>query len=339
MSGKKRTNNTELKTKVGEAKNAEVAGSYFSAAILYKEALVLAKKLGNSELIKLCKSKSVEMNKKSIDSGNGFKEYKFSYEFSEKQKEDLKKFMIGFLKEKDKTVVLKRIGLSSFFIPKVDQIELIAKNNMPISHIFATLNSISNQGHNLRGGSLGGYSWFMSMYDINQENIMSMLSNLIYSLIYKNQYGDNMKISEINDYFSQSQLFNDSQLKIVKVGLKKYYEEDYVSALHILVPQFESFLLSVVEKLGINIVALDTSMDMATRTKVLSERDFDSQDFINIFGKDFCKQIKFILFEPMGYKLRHKIAHGEISANECNFQNATLILYLYLVVLARVVKK
>lgn len=328
---------TDLNKKIEEAKTAENSESFFSAAIIYKEALEMAKKLEDSVSIKLCKAKVVEMNKKSIESGKDFQEHEFVHDLTEEQSNSLKNFIVGILKIDDKNRVLKIIGQHPDFMPKVKDVDILAKRTMPITYQFATLTTISDEGHNLRGGSLAEYSWFMQMYDLSLKQIVTLcLNRLMYMLINGNPYGKMMNIEEISDYFSKSELFTPNQLKIVLVGIKKYYEEDYISALHILVPQFESFLLSIAKQLGISTVALDTTVDTATRTKVLSERDFDSEDFIKIFGEDFCRQIKFVLFEPMGYKLRHKVAHGEIAPAECNFQNTTLVLYLYFVILGRV---
>lgn len=330
----------DLNTKIKEAKSAESSESFFGAAILYKDALEVALKLQDSQSIKLCKTKVVEMNKKSIDSGKDFQEHEFNHQLTDGQNESLKKFITKILKIDDKNRVLKIIGQHPNFMPRIKDVDALTKRSMPLTYQLATLTTISDQGHNLRGGSLAEYSWFMEMYRLSQKQIMTLyLSKLMYMLINKNSYGNTMTVTDLSNYFSSSKLFSSNQLKIVLLGLHKYYKEDYISALHILVPQFESFLLDIVKKLGINIVALDTAVDTATRTSTLSERDFDSEDFIKIFGEDLCRQIKFVLFEPMGYRLRHKIAHGEITPEECNFQNTTLILYLYLVLLARVTVK
>ena len=162
---------------------------------------------------------------------------------------------------------------------------------------------------------------------------MEIYLNRIFYMLIKNK---RLTINELSKYFSHSGLFDPNQLKIVDIGLGKYFEEDYVSALHILVPQFEFFLLHCARRLGISTVVLDTKLDVATRTLTLSENHLDSEEFKKIFGGNFCRQVKFVLFEPLGYKIRHKVAHGEISFKECNFQTATLILYLYLFLLGRI---
>lgn len=158
------------------------------------------------------------------------------------------------------------------------------------------------------------------------------MNRIFYTLI-KNK---KLTTNELSEYFSHSGLFEPNQLKIVNVGLEKYFKEDYVSAHHILVPQFEFFLLHFARRLGISTVVLDTKLDVATRTLTLSETHLDSEEFQKVFGENFCRQVKFVLFEPLGYKIRHKVAHGEISFEECNFQTVTLILYLYLFLLGRI---
>ena len=327
---------SELSSKLKEAENAEKIENFFAAAFFYRDALGLAIKLQSSKSIKLCKNKIVEMNKKSIASGKDFKEVEVTQELSEENQEMLKKLIQSILDINDISRILKVIGEHPYFFPKVAEVESLAKKSMPLVHQIATLSTISEQGHTVRGGSDGSYSWFMEMYKMSQELIMDMyLDKILYMLINSKSPKNKLGLKELKDHFSNSGIMDSDQPKIISVGLQRYFEKDHVSALHILVPQFEGIFLGLAQKLGIDIVALDQKMDIATRTKTLSDYHLDSEEFRNIFGEDFCKQIKFVLFEPLGYKLRHKIAHGEIKHIEFNFRNANLILYLYLVLISR----
>lgn len=326
-------NNTDLDTKIEEARRAEESQNYFNASAFYREALEIAIKEQDSKLIKLCKSKIVEMNKKSIDSGKDFKEVEVSVDISEEDQKGIKENIEKIIGLKNINTILEVIGCIPWFCPDIKEIERQSVSSAPIFYQFANLQTVSDSGHSLRGGSDPKYSWFMDSYGRTQKFIMDMYLNRIFYMLIKNKQ---LTINELSEYFSNSGLFEPNQLKIVNVGLGKYFEEDYVSAIHILVPQFESFLLDVAKKLGINTIVLDTKLDVATRTMTLSETHLDSDDFKRVFGANFCRQVKFILFEPLGYKIRHKIAHGEISFNECNFQNVTLIVYLYLFLLGRI---
>lgn len=323
----------DLTSLIKQARQAEESGNFFNASVFYKETLELAIKAKDSKLIKVCKSKIVEMNKKSIDSGKDFKEVEVSVEFSENDQKGIKENIEKIIGLDNINTILEAIGCIPWFCPDIKEIERQSLSSTPIFYQFAKLSTISDAGHNLRGGSDPKYSWFMDTYGRTQKFIMDIYLNRIFYMLIKNK---KLTFKEMAEYFANSKLLNPNQLKIVTIGLARYFEKDYVSALHILVPQFESFLLETATRLGINIVVLDTKLDVAIRTMTLSEKHLDSEDFKKIFGENFCRQVKFILFEPLGYKLRHKVAHGEISFNECNFQNVNLIIYLYLVLLGKV---
>lgn len=330
-------NKTNLQAKLNHAQEAENSEDFFSAAFFYRDALAVAIKQGNSEIIKLCKNKSVEMNKKSIASGKDFKEFSFAQELSEDKAKAHEEFINKFLSQGDLKTILRAIGRHPFFLPKVADVQQTAKKIMPVSYQIASLSAISNEGHTLRGSSDGDYAWFMEMYNMNQQLAMLLyVGRIIYELMENKPNGISLNIKELSEYFSESGIFDGRNLKIILVGLQKYSDRDYVSALHILVPQFEAVFLKISEKLGIDIVALDQKQGLATRTKTLSESYLDSEEFKKVWGEDFCRQIRFVLFEQMGYRIRHKVAHGEIEPAECNFENNTLILYFYLVLLGRV---
>lgn len=273
------------------------------------------------------------MNKKSIDSGKDFQTIESEAKFSEAHQEQLRKLIESIIKVEDTNKILKTIGKNPYFCPNVDEVERQSKKSIPIFSILGTSTTISSDGHVLRGSSDPQYSWFAEMYRISQGLIMSLYLNRIFYMLIKDK---KITSRSLPKYFSESKLFNEERLKIITIGLKHFLKEDYISALHILVPQFEAFLLSIAQQFQLDVVAHDKKgEDVSTRTIILSENHLDSDSFQKVFGKNFCRQVKFVLFEQIGYKLRHKVAHGDIKSGECNFQNVTLILYLYLYLLGR----
>ena len=48
----------------------------------------------------------------------------------------------------------------------------------------------------------------------------------------------------------KSPLFEESKKKVVEKGVKAFLEEDYMSAIHLLVPQAESAIRALVELMG-----------------------------------------------------------------------------------------
>lgn len=323
----------DLNSIIDNAEKAERNDSYFSAAIYYKEGLENAIRKNDSKMIKHCRKKVVEMNKKSVESGKDFQTIESEAKLSQEEQERLKKLIESIVKLEDVNKTLKIIGKNPYFCPNLDEVERQSKKSIPIFSLFGTSTVISPEGHVLRGSSDPQYSWFAEMYRISQGIIMSLYLNRIFYMLIKDK---KITTRSLPKYFSDSKLFNENQLEIIIIGLKHYLKEDYVSALHILIPQFEAFLLSIAQQFQLEIVAHDKKGDdISTRTITLSDTHLDMESFHKVFGKNYCRQVKFILFEQMGYKLRHKIAHGEINSKECNFQNANIILYLYLYLLSR----
>ena len=114
---------TDLKDRVEEAQRAEASENFFNASVFYKEALALAIKTNDSKLIKVCKSKVVEMNKKSIDSGKDFKEVEISVDFSEDDQKAIKENIEKIVGLANIDTALEAIGSISWFCPDIKEIE------------------------------------------------------------------------------------------------------------------------------------------------------------------------------------------------------------------------
>lgn len=315
----------DLNINLRQAQSAENAADFFSAAHYYKKALELARDLGDSQTITLCKNKVVEMNQKSKDV---FKELNVEQEVPN---EEINKVVNSIL-EGDLGIVFKKIGSHSFLFPKMQQVEESAKKSVPISYQFVSLFTISPNGHLVKGGTDGNYSWVMQMYGIQQGFINEFYLRRIFDGLMAKGFSEENLLA----YLRSRNIFPENNLGVMTIGVNRYFAQDYVSALHILIPQFENVFLFISEKLGIDVVALNRGKEVSTQLKTLSVEHLGSEVFQSKWGKDFCEQIKFVLFEPLGYMLRHKIAHGQITKEECTSQMTNLILYFYFVLAARI---
>lgn len=315
----------DLKIKLEEAKNAENTGDFFSASFHYKNATEIARNLGDSVMITFCKNKIVEMN---LKPSSAYNEIGFEHQIpTEEIDKVVNPIITGGLED-----VLKKVGKHPALLPKIQQVEASAKKTMPISYQIASLSTISTDGHLVKGGADGNTAWTIKMYSIHQ----GLITELYLSRIFKSLVGKGLDEKSLLDYFRNTGIFPEDNLEIITVGINRYFAEDYVSSLHILIPQFENIFLYVSGLVGIDIVALNRGIEVSTQLKTLSSEYLTSTAFQDKWGRDLCEQIKFVLFEPLGYTLRHKIAHGQISKKECTLSNANLILYFFLVLSARV---
>ncbi len=315
----------ELDRNIRQAQDAENSADFFSAAHYYKAALEIARNLNDSTSITLCKGKVVEMNQKSKDS---FRELKVETQIPN---EEINKVVNSIL-EGDLDTILKKIGVHPFLFPKMQQVEESSQKNMPISYQLASLSTISQDGHLVRGGSDGNYSWTMQMYGMQQGFITELYLKKIFDGLGERGLNEESLIA----YLQSRGTFQENNLGIIAIGINRYFAGDYISALHILIPQLENTFLFMSERLGVDVIALNRGKDVSTQFKTLSVEHLNSETFQSKWNRDFCEQLKFVLFEPLGYMLRHKIAHGQITAVECTPQMTNLVLYFFLVLAARV---
>lgn len=318
-------NKDELNKNLKQAQDSEIKSDFFSASHYLKEALKVARNLGDSSLIKLCKNKIVEMNRKSMDV---FQELKIEQQIPI---EEIHKVIDPIL-EGDLETILNKIGADPLLFPKMNHVEESARKSMPISFQIANLSVISPEGHLVKGGDNSNYSWIMEIYGIHQGFIIEMYLKRIFESLVERGFNE----KNLAAYLESKKIFPKNNLDIISTGINRYFANDYISALHILIPQFENVFLSISEKLGVDIVALNSGKDISTRLKILSAEYLNSEIFQIKWHRDFCEQIKFVLFDPLGYMLRHKVAHGQITTKECTLQMTNLILYFFLVLASRI---
>lgn len=336
----------QLENAENDAKIAESQKDYFAATIHYKEALKLARQLGLADRIKQFKNKITTLSKQI--------EYKSFEVEQEIPRAETEQFVSGILAgKKDLELTLDKIGLHPSLCPRKEH---VLNQPMPITYQIATLNTFSSKGDIIKGGSDPETAWYTQMYQIHQE----LITHFYLTPLFKALTGNRVRTlrtgtlrkhlrwvvsrlpkryidaEDLFEYFKNKRVLSGESLELLGHGINKYFEDDFMSALHILIPQFEAVFMTLSERLGVDTTALESGPDIATRTRILSEQHLDSKEIIAVWGEDLCEQIKFLLFSPLGYRLRHKIAHGEISPAECNNSSVELILYLFLALVSRI---
>jgi len=321
----------KLLTRAGEL---ESRSSFWEAGEEYKNALLaFNKESGFKDEKSLCKKKIREMNLKKADD---FKDIRVQHDLSEEEKRQLHQFIDSFA-DIEITEALKRIGVLPQFCPPHKQIVDASRRNMPVTFLIASLSSQDGQGNLQRGGNDAHAMSYSQNYNIHQ----SLISNMYLVPIFQKLMETKLTVDTLSDYFKSTTLFSENILKTFDVGLERFHARDYVSSMHILAPLFETTFIGLTGVISeadtVRARTQDGSSDQIwTQDKTLGEEFLKDKKIRKIWGENFCEQISFTMFAPLGYKIRHKIAHGYMPFNEFNFANNTLLLYFFLVIAARV---
>ncbi|MHA1344484.1 MAG: DUF4209 domain-containing protein, partial [Promethearchaeota archaeon] len=136
-------------------------------------------------------------------------------------------------------------------------------------------------------------------------------------------------ILEKDEFFSFVDKTNiDIEKDILKSGIKALFEQKYISAIHILVPQVEKILKELLRAKGKDVISikdkraetfrgphLDTLIESASRNKLIN----------HIFA-----EIMRFYFLDIGENIRNKTAHGNMKTSECNYLNTNFVFLIIL---------
>ena len=112
-------------------------------------------------------------------------------------------------------------------------------------------------------------------------------------------------------------------MKIIKIGFERYFNQDYVSAIHILIPQLENVLRFLLEKLGEPTnklkgdIIIEQPLDDILRNNKIKE----------FLGEEIFYYLKTFLVDHRAENLRHDVAHGLIDIKKCEKRNAVILIH------------
>lgn len=319
----------KLKQLIIEAEKAEENQNYMAAAHYYKQAMSICRNLGDSANLKLFTGKFVEMNKLSTEHQMVKREFKTPISEEDAQKIESQ---IEHWTQKPLEEVLEFLGRYPRFYPETEETLQSSEKTMPLMMKLASNSSVTRDGHLVKGSTDGETSWYFQMYNISHQLKQKLLLNpLLERLI------DSKKLTAdtLFEFINRNSLIRNEI--VVKHGVEAFFDGDYISALHILVPQFEKAFLDCSNALGLTTVKINRGQEISTEPITFSEVHLEKEEFQITWGRDFCEYLNFVLFKSMGIKLRHKVAHGDIVVEECNFDSCALMLYFFIAISARVV--
>ena len=105
------------------------------------------------------------------------------------------------------------------------------------------------------------------------------------------------------------------------------YERDFITALHLLIPQFENSVREHLKLAG----ATTTNID---KNGIQNENGLSTllelPEIIQVFGKDFAFELYSLFCDSFGPNLRNGLAHGLLDEGDCN---STFSIYAWWLIL------
>ncbi len=131
------------------------------------------------------------------------------------------------------------------------------------------------------------------------------------------------------ELFKDSPLVAPENLGIVERGIDAYFNNDYMVACHLLIPQFENCIRRLVALCG-GTVLRPNSKSPEDNEYISLEGLLDSQEAKDALGKDVDIYFKNVFTEHYGWNLRNQISHGLLTADRFNNTMADRVMHCFL---------
>ncbi|WP_158774283.1 DUF4209 domain-containing protein [Cobetia sp. L2A1] len=214
------------------------------------------------------------------------------------------------------------------FIPKKEQIEqqvLELAKSYPLTYLF-TKTLQDYKGRPI--ATIGGIE-----NDLEGNIIHQLSQNMnINAFFLRSSFKKTLAIYEtsaekMTDYVYKSSIFEESQKNLVHSGIQAYLNEDYISAIHTLVPQAEAAVRTLVDLMGGATLRKNRQGGLQLRTfdDLLRDESVES-----CFGVDSSFYFRILLTDQRGWNIRNNVCHGISPANAFNYSTADRIMHVIL---------
>ena len=115
---------------------------------------------------------------------------------------------------------------------------------------------------------------------------------------------------------------------LIRHGVQRHFEGDYISSIHILAPQLETLIVQMAELNGIVTNRLDDQkrQEISPLTSLLAPSKTDVKDLLSEGVFWFARL--FLVESRCDFNIRNKVAHGFITSRECNATNSATLVFL-----------
>ncbi|WP_087974840.1 DUF4209 domain-containing protein [Oceanobacillus rekensis] len=222
---------------------------------------------------------------------------------------------------------IMHFGSEIMFIPNIDRVETNTKDQM---HSFSFSNlarkSVVSDGKKIFQAIDDNDSYKMN-FNQNYMREIQTVGNIIMLPLIEKLIEKGLNATHVMNSLRSWGNINKESESLIKIGIEKFFENDYVSSMHILVPQLEALVRNFFGRIGYatTVIKKGTVQQEQTFNEFLERKDIKSS-----MPKKIHKYLSFLLVEKTGCNFRNRIAHGLIHPAECNMTNNIRILHLYL---------
>lgn len=160
--------------------------------------------------------------------------------------------------------------------------------------------------------------------------VINLTGIVIGTLMERLERDKGLDAQSLGNYFERWPLMDPRHVPFLRQGFERYYANDYISALHILTPQVEGVLRSLLWQQGLVVTGMTRDargIDADTLSGLLWRKDV--QDALGP-GNTLWRYLEIVLSAQDGLNLRNDIAHGLVKRAQVTKVTCVLVIHLLL---------
>lgn len=319
----------------GDSRKSGPGPGHLTAGAFYEEACEYYKRMRSNEIftpeqrILLVKSEKKLKLKIRETYKLGQNEFGYITHTTEISVEEQEKQLAPFLKPDTLDECLQYLSCHPGLIPNLEEIEQLVKQMPQLTPLLSRApRSVIGDNMTLVAANSEEERFQFSLKRFTQFSIDFTCKTTLSPVMNRLQSEKCMDTDSLMKFLKNWGYIDDDNLVIIRIGIERYFANDYISAIHILVPQFEHVLRTLFEKCGAPIIK---PADKQNGWQFETFGTFLKSDSVKeTLPPNLLKYIEIVMVEQVGYNLRNRIAHGLIQPELCTKFMLDTILHLFL---------
>lgn len=211
-------------------------------------------------------------------------------------------------------------------IPSIDKTKQLTKelrNKYSISSLFpsTSFNKKQPTSHNVTDEEIE-----KSQLKTEFIRTIRMMESILSINVKKLEDNKEIKINDYFDYIDSFGLFDKTSLAIIKCGIERHFSEDYISSIHILIPQVEYTIRELLRSRGVKTTRIDGDTIRNLLLDSLISRGVD------LYGEDMVNYLKIKFTDMDGLNERNNICHADTDISDFSHPVSLSIIYVIMII-------
>ncbi len=240
-------------------------------------------------------------------------------------KDEIDKFINNLIEGGLRTALQK---VTIYYIPEknkvINQLKDLSQK-APISFLF-TRKILDEEGREI--AQIGPLQEDIDGHIIHQiSQNMQFESHFLRETISRLIEKFNLSAKVIIDYLYESPIFDERRKGFFEIGIDAYLNNQFMIALHILIPQIEAMIRNLAEMIGLPVLKPSRAGGFNYRTLDDLLRD---EHITMVFGENLSLYLRILFTDPRGWNLRNHVCHGISSIETFNQITADRVFHALL---------